>query len=139
VEAGLPVGLVVAPVIPGLNDRDIPALLRQAAEAGAVTADYTPVRLPGSVKDVFLNRLRAELPDAARRVEQRILELRGGKWNDPRFGWRMHASGAYWESIGRLFETVATRCGLDGGQAWRQGACGVPPAQPRSQRQLPLF
>lgn len=121
--AGVPVGILVAPVIPGLNDRDIPALLEQAAACGATTASYSPLRLPGSVKDVFLARLRAELPLAAERVEVRIREMHGGAWSDSRFGWRMRGSGVYWESVQRLFETMATRYGLDCGQPWRKNGC----------------
>jgi len=118
--AGVPVGLVIAPVIPGLNDRDIPMLLARAAECGAASASFSPIRLPGNVADVFLTRLRRTLPEAAARVEARIRALRDGRLNDPRFGYRMEAGGAYWASIERLFETVATRVGLDAGQRWRR-------------------
>ena len=135
-EAGVPVAILVAPIIPGLNDRDIPALLSRAVECGAGSASYTPVRLPGSVGDVFLGRLRQELPDAAERVEARIREMRGGRLNNPEFGCRMKAGGAYWESVQRLFETIATRVGLDGGQSWRR--CG-PARTPVAPKQLTLF
>ncbi|MBP9027392.1 MAG: PA0069 family radical SAM protein [Phycisphaerae bacterium] len=136
--AGVPVGILLAPIIPGLNDRDIPQLLKQAVECGAGQAGYAPVRLPGSVQQVFLSRLRAELPDAAARIEQRTRELRGGQLNDPRFGYRMQAAGAYWESVTRLFETTATRLGLDCGQPWRQNLCPGPGERSRP-RQLSLF
>lgn len=135
-DAGIPVGVIIAPVIPGLNDRDIPVLLARAAEAGASSAGYTPVRLPGSVADVFLTRLRRELPDAAERVETRIRALRDGRLNQPEFGARMSAHGAYWESIERLFETAATRCGLDSGREW-QRSCATPPRA--EAKQLRLF
>ena len=133
-DAGVPVGIMVAPVIPGLNDRDIPALLSRAAECGARSATYTPVRLPGSVEQVFLSRLGAELPAAARRVEQRIREMRNGALSDSRFGERMRGNGVYWGSVARLFETMATRAGLDCGQRWRR----MVPATSAS-RQLTLF
>ncbi len=134
--AGVPVGLIVAPVIPGLNDRDIPALLERAAECGATWADYSPVRLPGSVADVFLGRLRRALPAAADRVEARIRDMRGGLLNNPQFGCRMEGHGAYWESIQRLFETLAQRFGLSGG-----ARCGEPepPDVPERPKQLTLF
>jgi len=119
-DAAIPVGILIAPVIPGLNDRDIPALLRQAAECGASYATYAPVRLPGNVGPVFLSRLQREFPVAARRVELLIRGMRGGRLNDPRFGARMQAHGPYWESVQRLFETLATRLGLDAGQYWRE-------------------
>jgi len=123
--AGLPVGIIVAPLIPGLNDRDIPALLARAAACGATTACYTPVRLPGNVAPVFLSRLRQVLPLAAAKVERLVRDLRGGRLNHPEFGVRMRADGAYWESIERLFETMATRYGLNCGQPWQRPECGV--------------
>lgn len=135
-EAGVPVGLILAPVIPGLNDRDIPELLERAAESGAVVANYAPLRLPGSVAEVFFTRLHAAMPEVAGRVEARVRDLRDGRLNDPRFGHRMTGRGAYWQSVTRLFETVATRLGLDGGQPWRKPACK--PAG-RGPRQLDLF
>lgn len=134
--AGLPVGVMIAPVIPGLNDRDIPTLLKRAVDAGAQSAGYTPVRLPGNVAEVFLTRLKRELPDAAARVEARIRDLRGGSLNDARFGHRMNGQGVYWESVQRLFETWSTRLGLDGGQPWRQRGCVTAPAEGK---QLGLF
>lgn len=135
-DAGLPVGLIVAPVVPGLNDREIPALLERAAAAGATWADYSPVRLPGSVADVFLARLRRELPDAAERVEARIRDLRGGRLNNPQFGCHMEGHGPYWESIQRLFETMARRFGLYAGPRCGQGE--EPDALERP-KQLTLF
>lgn len=132
-EAGIPAGLLISPVIPGLNDRDIPKLLGRAAECGATRAWYSPVRLPGSVAAVFLTRLRRVLPEAAKRVEDRIRDVHGGRLNDPRFGHRMQGHGPYWESVQRLFETVATRLGLAGRQSWCRG--DSPPAG----RQLQLF
>lgn len=110
--AGVPVGVMVAPIIPGLNDRDVPKILERAAACGASAAGYMAVRLPGSVKDVFLERLRAALPDAAGRVEARIRGMRGGALSDPRFGSRMTGAGPYWESVEQLFRTTAGRLGL---------------------------
>ncbi len=134
--AGLPAGVMVAPIIPGLNDRDIPALLARAAECGARWAGYQPIRLPGSVAEVFLTRLRRALPDAAARVEARIRDLRGGRLNTPEFGRRMQGQGAYWASVERLFGTMATRHGLGGGSD-----CPAPPGEPCAPRpkQLLLF
>ncbi len=134
--ARVPVGVLIAPVIPGLNDREIPAILARAAECGASVVSYSPVRLPGNVGPVFLARLRQELPEAARRVEARIRDLRGGLLNDPRFGHRMEAHGAYWDGVARLFETTATRLGLDCGQRWRKPVCRGSNCRPK---QLPLF
>jgi DNA repair photolyase len=134
-EADIPVGLLLVPVIPGLNDRDIPAILARAVDCGASRAAYAPVRLPGSVADVFLSRLRAALPDAAGRVEARIRDTRGGRLNNPRFGDRMRGDGPYWHSVQRLFETVAARLGLDAGPPGRTSAF----PDPCRTRQLELF
>ncbi|HMQ16632.1 MAG TPA: PA0069 family radical SAM protein [Phycisphaerae bacterium] len=147
-EAGVPVGVMVAPVIPGLNDRDVPRVLEQAAECGARRATYTALRLPGSTREVFLSRLRHELPERARRIEQRIRDMRGGELNDPRFGCRLKGDGPYWESVKALFEHTAKRLGMSRGfgtgidpASWsRSGPAAV--AEARSapgSRQLPLF
>ena len=94
-RAGLSVGVNVAPVIPGLNDQDIPKILTAAREAGATSAGYVLLRLPGSVKAVFEERLRATLPLSADRVLHRIRETRGGELYDPRFGVRGRGEGTY--------------------------------------------
>lgn len=111
-QAGVPVGVMIAPIIPGLNDRDIPAVLRRARDAGARAAAYIALRLPGSVEPVFLGRLRELLPDRAARVESRIREMRGGRLNDARFGCRMTGQGPYWESVETLFRLSRERYGL---------------------------
>ncbi|MBL8880307.1 MAG: PA0069 family radical SAM protein [Phycisphaerales bacterium] len=111
-DAGVGVGIMLAPLIPGLNDGDIPALLERAAECGASSAAYTALRLPGSVREVFLTRLREALPDRAARVEARIRDMRGGQLTDPRFVSRMDGQGPYWESVRQLFEKTASRLGL---------------------------
>lgn len=133
-EAGVRVGVGIAPVIPGVNDREIPEILERAAEAGAQSAFMLPLRLPGSVQAVFLERLRANLPDAAARVEALIRGLRGGKLNDSRFGHRMRGEGPYWESVRQLFKVHATKFGLLG----RTGGCKKE-AKPAARVQLPLF
>lgn len=113
-DAGIRVGVMVAPIIPGLNDRDIPSVLEQAAAAGATSAGYVPLRLAGSVRPVFLERLREAMPDRAQRVIHRIRDIRGGRLNDPNFGSRMNGTGVYWDSIRDLFEISKKRFGLDG-------------------------
>jgi len=112
-RAGIPVGLLIAPIIPGLNDRDIPQILERAAACGAQSAGYVALRLPGSVAQVFPERLRAALPLKADRVESRIREMRGGNLNDPRFGNRMTGEGPYWENVQALFGLAARRHGID--------------------------
>jgi len=112
-EAGVPVGVMVAPIIPGLNDDQIPEVLRRAAEAGARTATYVPLRLPGSVREVFTSRLRQALPLRAQRVINRIREMRGGRMNDSRFGNRFKGSGEYWRNVEGLFRVSAERFGMN--------------------------
>lgn len=111
-EAGIDVSVNVAPVIPGLTDRDIPKILEAAAEAGARSAAYILVRLPANVKEVFEARVREAMPLTADRILARIREVRSGRLNDPRFGSRMRGEGEYAEAIRHLFEVTARRVGL---------------------------
>ena len=111
-RAGVPVNVMIAPVVPGLTDHELPAILHAAAAAGARSAGYIPLRLPGAVADIFQRWLADHFPDRKERVLNRIREIRGGKLNDPRFGSRMRGSGPYWEQVGAMFETVSRREGL---------------------------
>ncbi|MDP3722156.1 MAG: LAGLIDADG family homing endonuclease [Candidatus Omnitrophota bacterium] len=112
-EAGVPVGIGVAPIIPGLNDADIPALLQEAKRCGAQFAFRTLLRLPGSVKGVFFHRLQQAMPLAAARVEHRIRAARGGPLSDSRFGSRHHGQGQYWETIEQLWTLWVRRLDFD--------------------------
>jgi len=134
-RAGLRVGVMVAPIIPGLNDEDMGEVLRAARDAGATYAAATLLRLPGPVKDVFEDRLRAALPLRADRVLRRIRETRGGKMNDSRFGVRGKGEGPYAEAIGTLFAQTAQRLGL----LTRSGPADVPNTFVRPTGQLGLF
>ena len=135
-RAGVPTRIMVGPIIPGLNDDQIPALLERAKAAGASGASRVLLRLPGAVREVFLTRLQAQLPLKAARVEALVRETRGGQLNDPRFGHRMRGSGAYWEAISRSFDLSCRRLGLDAGERR-----SVPAAVPaiRAPAQLSLF
>jgi len=113
-EAGIPVGVMVAPIIPGLTDHEIPAILKAAAEAGAYSAGHTVVRLPHSVKDLFAQWLETNRPDAKEKVLKYIREVRGGKLNDPGFGSRMRGDGPRADNIHQLFHTFAEKYGLSG-------------------------
>ncbi len=113
-EAGIPVRLMTAPIIPGLNDREIPALLKAGAEAGAQAASYTLVRLPLAVKAVFLDWLDRNLPDSRNRIERFIREAHGGKLNTSQFGQRMRGRGEIAEQIRRVFDVFAARHHVDG-------------------------
>lgn len=112
-EAGLSVVVNVAPIIPGLNDGEIPEVLTRAREAGAQSAGLILLRLPGSAAAVFEGRVRQALPLRAERILARTREMRRGRLNDPRFGSRMRGEGNYVESIQRLFEVTARRLGFD--------------------------
>lgn len=109
--AGIPVGIGIAPVIPGLSS-DIPELLKRAKDAGARYAFINMLRLPGSVAPYFEQRLREELPTKADRILNRIREAREGKLNSSVFGERMRGKGAYWEAISRLFKIHSERLGF---------------------------
>jgi len=112
-DAGVPVGIMVAPIIPGLNDNDVPELLARAADCGATGAGYIALRLPGSVESVFLSRLAERVPLRAQRIENRIREIRNGKLYDNRFEHRMTGTGVYWKSIEDLFEMHVRRHKLE--------------------------
>ena len=111
-RAGIEVGVNVAPIIPGLNDQDIPKILSAARDAGATHAGSVLLRLPGSVKAVFEERVRAALPLSADRVLHRIRETRGGQLYDSRFGARGRGEGTYALAIQTLFRTTARRLGF---------------------------
>jgi len=110
--AGIETGVLLAPMIPGLGDSDIPAILEAAARAGAGWAGYVFLRLPGSVAKVFEERLREQLPLRADRVLARIREARGGKLYDSRFGVRGRGEGTYAETVRNLFDATARRVGI---------------------------
>ncbi|MFN0067170.1 MAG: PA0069 family radical SAM protein [Limisphaerales bacterium] len=110
--AGIPVGVSVSPIIPGLNDHEIPAILAAARAAGAQWAFYVLLRLPHAVKDIFVAWLRQHFPDRAEKVLARLHEARGGALNDPRFGSRMRGEGFYADQIRQLFHAARRRAGF---------------------------
>ncbi len=112
-KAGIPVGVMCAPVIPGLNDDQMVRVLERAREAGATSAGWTLLRLPGAVAQVFEERVRAALPLAADKIMHRIRETRGGeKLYDPRFHKRGRGEGVYAQTIGAMFDTTVKRLGF---------------------------
>ena len=111
--AGIPVRALIAPVIPGLNDSEIPAILEAVREAGAVSAGYTLLRLPWTVAPVFLEWLDRTRPDARSRIEGRIRQTRGGRLNDSDFSQRMRGDGPIAQQIRQMFRLFAKRHGLD--------------------------
>lgn len=113
--AGVPVRVLVAPVVPGLTDSEIPGILAAAQEAGAGAAGYTLLRLPLAVAPVFMEWLERTFPDRKDRIEGRIRHMRGGRLNDSEFGQRMSGTGELAEQIGKIFEVFSRRLGLNGG------------------------
>jgi DNA repair photolyase len=111
-EAGIPAGVNVAPVVPGITDHELPAILAAAKEAGASWATFMFVRLPHGVKDLFQDWLSEHYPDRKEKVLARIRALRGGKLNEGQFGKRFHAEGVFAEQLEQLFAATAKRLDL---------------------------
>jgi DNA repair photolyase len=107
-DAGVPVGVLVAPIIPFINDESMEHILQESKAAGAHYASYTVLRLPWEVKTLFEDWLNAHFPDRAQRVLHRIEDLRNGRRNDPNFGSRMRGTGV-WADLLRQRFTIATR------------------------------
>jgi DNA repair photolyase len=112
-QAGVPVGVLVAPVIPGLNDHEIPAILEAAAKAGACCAGYVLLRLPHGLGPLFEQWLRQHYPERCDKVLSRLRDMRGGAIYDPRFGSRMRGEGVLAEQIAHLFALGCRRAGID--------------------------
>ena len=113
-RAGVSVGVMTAPVIPGLNDHELPSLISAAAEAGAGFAAYTPVRLPRAVRPLFEDWLARQFPERKEKVLNRIRSMRGGRLNDPHFVSRMRGEGIFADQIFQLFDISCRRAGLEG-------------------------
>ena len=112
--AGVRTGVSMAPIIPGLNDADIPKVLERAAACGATFAFFAILRLPGSVKDVFMTRLHRDFPERAGKVEHHLRETRGGELYQNDFGRRMTGEGKMATMIADLFKLNARKNGLNG-------------------------
>lgn len=111
-DAGIDTAVAVAPIIPGLNDEQIPEILQRARDAGASSAFKILLRLPLEVGPVFEARLREALPLRKSKVMNAIRETRGGRLSDSRFGARMEGQGARWSAVEALFATQCKRLGL---------------------------
>jgi DNA repair photolyase len=110
---GIPVCVIVAPVIPGLTDEEIPSILKEASARGATSAAYTILRLPGPVEPLFLDWLERELPGSASKVLSRIRGMRAGKLSDQRWGTRMKGEGEIARAVKQLFQLSCKREGLN--------------------------
>jgi len=111
-KAGVSVGVLVAPIIPGLNDREIPAVLEGARAAGATSAGYTMLRLPHGVKDVFAEWLKEHFPERVDRILGTVRSVRNGKLNVSDFGSRMRGEGPYADQVAQMFHVFRERLGF---------------------------
>ncbi|MEM7052395.1 MAG: PA0069 family radical SAM protein [Acidobacteriota bacterium] len=112
-DAGVPCGVLMSPIVPGLTDHEIPTLLAAASEAGAGFAGYLILRLPGAVGELFEDWLERHYPERKDKVLNRLRSMRDGRLNDPRFGHRFRGQGAFAEQIRDLFHGHRRRLGLD--------------------------
>lgn len=112
-DAGIPVKVNVAPVIPGLTDHELPQILEEARKAGASGAGYIVLRLPYKVKDLFTEWLEQHYPDKKSKILNRIKDIRGGELNDSRWGKRMKGEGNFAEQIRSMFTVHTRRLGMD--------------------------
>jgi DNA repair photolyase len=132
--AGIPVGVMVAPIIPGLTDHEVPKILEACAKAGAQFAAYTIVRLPWAIAPLFEHWLDEHFPEKKQKVLQRIRDIRGGtKLNDARWGARTKGEGIFAEQIRAMFKVSCRRAGIGGRPALSTAAFR------RSREQLDLF
>ena len=111
-EAGVNVGVLAAPIIPGLTDHEIVNIIGEAVAAGAKFAGCIPVRLPFGVKDIFEKWLEQHFPERKEKVLNKIRAMRGGKLNDPNFGTRMQGEGIFAEQINQMFHVACRKAGL---------------------------
>lgn len=134
--AGVPVRAMLAPIVPGLTDNEIPALLAAAKEAGALGASFVMLRLPLAVAPIFTAWLAEHRPLAAERVEALIRGMRGGQLYQSAYGERMRGSGTYAEGIAKTFEVFVQKLGL--GATWPKLDCSQfrPPQLPGGQMRL---
>ncbi|MEO1526178.1 MAG: PA0069 family radical SAM protein [Planctomycetota bacterium] len=135
-NAGIPVGVMTAPVIPGLNDEELPSLLRAARDVGASVAGYVLLRLPLTVEPVFFGWLEKELPEHADRVRSRICSTRDGQTNQSQFGTRMVGSGELAEQIRSLFRVFRAKYGFDDAFPQRRVDLFRPPQADNGQLEL---
>lgn len=135
-DAGIPVGVMAAPIIPALNDHELEAILTAARDAGAESAGYILVRLPWEVRDLFVDWLKEHYPDRAERVMSRLRAMRGGRDNDSTFGSRMRGSGTEAELLSLRFHQAVKRLGLNRVNVPMDIRRFIPPVKPSPQLSL---
>lgn len=112
-DTGIPVGVMISPIVPGLTDHEIPTILAAAKSAGAQFANYTLLRLPHGVKEIFSQWLEQHFPERKEKILNRVRDIRQGALNDTRFRKRMQGQGIFAEQIQSLFRISRERAGLD--------------------------
>ena len=112
-SAGVPTGVLVAPIIPRVNDAELEAVLAACREAGAISARYTLIRLPHEIKQLFKDWLHEHMPERAEHVMSLIRQSRGGRDNDARFGYRQRGTGVYADLIAQRFATAVRQLGYE--------------------------
>jgi DNA repair photolyase len=132
-EAGIPTGVMVAPVVPGLTDHEMENILEAASDAGAARAGYLVMRLPYEIKDLFREWLEDNVPDRASRVMAQVHELRGGRDNDPRFFSRLTGTGEMAKLLARRFEIASRRLGFGAREFKLDSSLFQPPLRPGQQ------
>lgn len=137
-DAGIPTGVMFAPVIPALNDTEMENVLARAAEAGVINAGYIMLRLPHEVKILFREWLKTHYPLKADHVMNMVIDIRGGRENDPNFNSRMHGNGVYAEIIQQRFNKTCQKFGLNTRKVKLDTSRFVPPPVKQS-LQLGLF
>ena len=135
-QAGVPAGVMVAPVIPALTDHELPSIIAAAARAGARFAGYIPLRLPHGVAPLFEQWLMQNARERKAKVLNRIRSIRGGRLNDPNFGSRMTGEGIFAKQVAAMFSLACRKAGIDGGKPNLSTAAFRRPA---STAQLSLF
>ena len=135
-EAGIPVGVMTAPIIPGLNDSEIPQILEAAKKAGAITAKYILLRLPLTVEPVFIEWLQRTQALKAEKILARIRETRGGKLSRSEWRERMVGTGEIADQIKNLFRVFRQKHGLDGKLPPYNCNLFQPPTSSSGQRRL---
>ena len=135
--AGVPCGVLVAPIIPMLTDRWLEAIVERATQAGATMAGYTMLRLPHELKDLMREWLQQHFPERAEHVMSLVRQIRGGKENDPRFGSRMHGEGEFATLIRQRFDIATRKAGLGRTRdITLDTSCFVPPRKSSPQAEL---
>ncbi len=135
-EAGIPAGVMFAPVIPALNDHELEGILEASAKAGALWAGYTVLRLPNEVRPLFKDWLAEQYPLRAKHVMSRVRQIRGGRENDSSFGRRMRGQGHYADLLRQRFDMACRRHGLNAARrpSLKTTLFRPPPAPPKPPR-----